>query len=150
MYAVDSGDKQDAVDLSITDVKPAGCTVPYAAPEVLKSLQLQVMGAPDGQNGVLVNGCAADMWSYGCIMYEMLTGCKPFLPAEEAFHLTVPSLVPSQAGDQWRVYDAFLHEQRQWVSACTRTVLAMLVAAFADKGLLTYVHKQRSHACRLS
>ena len=62
--------------------------------------------------------------------------------------MTVQSYVPSQAGDQWHVYDAFLHEQRQWVSACSpRTVKAMLVAAFADKGLLTYVYKQHSHAC---
>lgn len=60
LQVVDTG----VIDKSIKDVKPPGATAPYASPEVLRSLKLQFEGSEDDEEGVMVNGCIADMWSF--------------------------------------------------------------------------------------
>ena len=52
-------------------VKPTGATTPYAAPELLHSLQRQWEGAEDDEEFVMINGPAADIWSFACVCYQM-------------------------------------------------------------------------------
>ena len=66
----------------------------------------------------MVNGCLADMWSFACILYEMLTGEKLFeLEDEEAlFTWQAPPEVANCLRKQWLLYDAVAEAQRDWVS----------------------------------
>ncbi|KAL0055633.1 hypothetical protein WJX82_002653 [Trebouxia sp. C0006] len=68
------------VGVRTKDVKPTGATTSYTAPELLRSLQRQWEGAEDDEDFVMINGPAADIWSFACVCYEMLTGDLPFLP----------------------------------------------------------------------
>ena len=107
--------------MSIKDVKPTGATAPYASPEVLRSLMLQFEGAKDDEEGVMIVGCLADMWSLGCIMYEMLTGDKPFLPEDDSFlSRKAPSNVRRIFHSQWLMFDAFAEAQRDWVGSSSK------------------------------
>lgn len=81
MVAVTIGASFQDIDVSINDVKPPGATCPYASMEQLRSLQLQFEGAEDDAKGVLINGCLADTWSCGCILYEMLASSHSCLMA---------------------------------------------------------------------
>ena len=66
-----------AADAQAADVEPHGATPP--APELLRSLQLQYEGVLSRQPGVLINGCAADWWATGVVLYKLLTGELPFI-----------------------------------------------------------------------
>ena len=117
------------VDASIKDVKPAGATPPYASPEVLRSLKLQFEGAKDDEEGVMINGCLADMWACGCILYEMLTGEKPFLPDSIDSTRQAPPGVPACLKNQWLLYDALAEVQRTWVRFHSCTIPCLNLAS---------------------
>ena len=102
------------MDVHIKDVKPTGASTAYAAPEVLDSLQIQWMGAEDDDMGVMVNGPAADLWSFGCVCYEMLTGQLPFL-SDHTSAGSIPSLVPEELVTIYKEYQSRLEEQLIWV-----------------------------------
>ena len=112
-----AGADRTMIDVSIKDMKPPGATVPYASPEVLRSLKLQFEGAADDEEGVMVNGCLADMWALACILYEMLTGEKPFMPNDEQVKTAqqAPATVLKFLQRQWQLYDVFAEAQRSWV-----------------------------------
>lgn len=113
-----AGPQSLVVDVSIKDVVPTGATAPYASPEVLHSLKLQFQGAQNDEEGIMINGCLADMWACGCILYQMLTGAKPFLPKEtDASTRQAPAGVPASLQKQWRMYDAVAEAQREWVGS---------------------------------
>ena len=109
-----AGSKRPKLDRSIKDVKPPGATAPYASPEVLYSLLMQFEGEADEEDGIMVNGSIADMWSAACILYEMLTGEKPFLP-KGLPNVLPPDCVPDSLKEQWLVYHAYEEAQLSWV-----------------------------------
>ena len=59
-------------------VLPTGVCVAYGAPEHLRSVQLQRQGRWEHEEA-LINGPAADMWSFGAVVYEMVTCCSATL-----------------------------------------------------------------------
>lgn len=65
----------------------------------------------------MVNGPLADMWSFACILFEMLTGDKPFMPNDEQIESAQqpPATVPKFLQTQWRTYHVFAEAQRDWV-----------------------------------
>ena len=83
------------VDVDISDVKPAGATCGYAAPEQLRALQLYYQGEGDDDDA-FVNGPACDMYAAGVVLYEMLTGELPFEPDDD-FEVEAPDSVSEEA-----------------------------------------------------
>ncbi|KAL3140338.1 hypothetical protein ABBQ38_004602 [Trebouxia sp. C0009 RCD-2024] len=127
------------VDVNIKDVKPIGTTAPYASPEVLRSLKLQFEGAKDDEEGVMINGCVADMWACACILYQMLTGVKPFLPEEtEASTRQAPPGVPARLQQQWLIYDAVAEAQRKWVGFHSLAISCLHFASYTKSSSVCY------------
>lgn len=120
------------IDVSIKDVNPRGATPWYASPEVLRSLKLKAEGARDDEEGVLVNGCLADRWSFACILFEMLTGEKLFEPEEEEGLIPpqAPPQVPEFRQQQWLLYDAIAQAQSDWVGCSPPPHCALPLSPF--------------------
>ena len=63
------------INYQAKSVLPTGVCCVYGAPEHLRSVQLQRQGERD-REGALINGPAADMWSFGAVVYEMVSCCS--------------------------------------------------------------------------
>ena len=96
------------------DVKPTGATTPYAAPELLRSLQRQWEGAEDDEEFVMINGPAADIWSFGCVCYQMLTGDLPFLPDHKPA-TPAPAVLAEELHPAWEEYESIIECHEVWV-----------------------------------
>ena len=102
-------------DPGALDVLPQGATAPYAAPELLRSLQLQFEGADESPKN-LVNGPSADWWATGVVLFELLTGELPFSGKGAPAPVKVPEAVSSQCSAHWEEYARMLSAQESWVS----------------------------------
>ncbi|DBA75903.1 TPA: hypothetical protein ACH3X2_008965 [Trebouxia sp. C0005] len=101
-------------DVRVKDVKPIGTTTPYAAPELLCFIQRQW---EDDEEGVMINGPAADIWSFGCVCYQMLTGDLPFL-ADHKCAISAPDYLAEELHPAWEEYQATIECQWFWEDAC--------------------------------
>ena len=94
---------------------PKGLTPDYAAPEVLNSFLDKFKKAPG--NSRQVDGPAADMYSAGIILFQMLTGCTPFSTTSMDFTtIEVPKKVPQHLREIWQMAAAVTQQQTSWVS----------------------------------
>ena len=89
------------------DVIPHGATVPYAAPELLRSLRMQCEGAFMYRVGI--NGPSADFWAIGVVLYELLTGELPFT-GKGYIAAQVPESVPPHLKPDWESYSCMLQD----------------------------------------
>ena len=94
-------------------LNPQGATPAYAAPELLRSLQLQCEGAGPAHPGLLINGFAADYWAVGIVLFELLTGELPFRGKAATKAL---ECLDSLCKEQWEDYEGVLQAQQSWVS----------------------------------
>ena len=113
-------------DPKVLDLSPQGATLAYAAPEVLRCLQLQQEGTADAAHA-LINGPSADWWSVGVVLYELLTGERPCDNQPCSSVNKAPDNVPSHGKAQWEDYECVLTCHRTWVS----TLWACVFGAFS-------------------
>ena len=98
------------------NVAPMGFTSEYAAPEVLHSIICRF--SKDRRRYGMVDGPAADVFSAGIVLYQMLTGCVPFsLHNIDCSKIQVRKEVPEDAREQWQMAAAVLQLHTSWV--CT-------------------------------
>ncbi len=102
-----------SADLTVLDVNPHGATPAYAAPELLRSLQLQCQGAGPAEPGLLINGPSADWWAVGIVLFELLTGELPFRGKAAT---KAPEYINSLCKEQWEDYEGVLQAHQSWVS----------------------------------
>ncbi|KAL0045200.1 hypothetical protein WJX82_000449 [Trebouxia sp. C0006] len=102
-------------DVTVLDVNPQGATPAYAAPELLRSLQLHCEEFDVTEPGLLINGPSADWWAVGIVLFELLTGELPF-PGKAA--AKAPEYINSLCKEQWEDYEGVLQAHQSWVQAC--------------------------------
>lgn len=95
---------------------PPGLTPDFAAPEVLRSF-FKSFGNARCPNRK-VDGPAADMYSVGTAMFEMLTGSTPF-PCRKTNYpqIKVPKEIPQRSEELWQMAAAVQKLQTSWVSS---------------------------------
>ena len=102
-----------SADVTTLDVNPDGATPAYAAPELLRSLQLHCQGAGPADPGLLINGSSADWWAVGIVLFELLTGELPFHGKAAT---KAPEHIVSHCKEQWEDYEGVLQAHQSWVS----------------------------------
>ena len=91
-------------------------TIPYMSPE-------QVAGGQVDQR--------TDVWSFGCVLYEMLTGAKPFQGGSAA---AVAAAIVSQPPRLERLPDDLPSTAREIIERCLQKDRADRLASLADVG----------------
>ena len=125
-------------DPLVLDLSPQGGTPAYAAPEVLQCLQLQHEGTADAAHA-LINGPAADWWSVGVVLYELLTGERPFSDQHCSSIREAPDTVSSHDKAQWEQYECVLACRRTWVSTLLLCLLLLCNVCMASLCLVLNV-----------
>jgi len=121
-----------SADVTVLDVNPQGATPAYAAPELLRSLQLQCQGAGPADPGLLINGPSADWWAVGIVLFELLRQraarflcCGSPSPTLEAMshvsHDCSPAKAEIKSSKWWKVLQPSKRRRQRSsdVAACT-------------------------------
>lgn len=76
-----------AADRAVRDVVPRGHAFGASSPELMTAAIKVKSGILDEDSRI--NGCAADMWSAGNVLYEMLTNHRAFNPEMPEGNVTI-------------------------------------------------------------
>ena len=117
-------------DAKVLDVLPHGATVPYAASELLWSLQMQFEGADPDMPYFRINGPSADWWAVGVVLYELLTGELPFT-GKGYIATEAPECVPPHLKPDWESNNCMLQDHLTWVRSSLVPVVLLCAAVCA-------------------
>ena len=101
---------------------PTSHTVAYASPEVLQSALKQAVGQGTTYADYAIDMLAAEQWSAGVVMCEMLLKQQPFEPSalvgEEC-----PAHLDPDACFIWAAHHNTLQAMQPWVCYCYASVI---------------------------